>query len=126
MCSPDGPATTQVGAPGAAIEYEGISAVRRSRQCPLSGNLSGRAEWPLLAVNGSTSKRGSDPEGRYWLAVALQKSGDADQMRMQLNTILEQARSNPRFFRKENREWIYKARSLLRNSKFQIPDSKSI
>ena len=68
------------------------------------------------------TKRSSDPEGRYWLAVALQESGDIDQVRIQLNTILEQARSNPRFFRKENREWIYKARSLIRDSRFGIRD----
>jgi hypothetical protein len=42
---------------------------------------------------------------------------------MHLNTILEQARSNPRFFRRETREWIYKARNLIRDSRFQIPDS---
>ncbi|HTY62320.1 MAG TPA: tetratricopeptide repeat protein [Acidobacteriota bacterium] len=63
------------------------------------------------------SKRGSDPEGRYWLAVALQKTGDRDQMRAQLTMIAEQARSNPRFFRKENREWIYRARQLIRDSR---------
>jgi tetratricopeptide (TPR) repeat protein len=68
------------------------------------------------------AKRDSDPEGRYWLAVALQKSGDLEQMRMQLNTILEQARSNPRFFRKENREWNYKARNLIRDSRFGVRD----
>ncbi len=60
--------------------------------------------------------RGSDPEGRYWLAVACQKSGDLADMEVQLKTILDQARSNPRFFRKENREWIYRARLLLRQS----------
>jgi tetratricopeptide (TPR) repeat protein len=65
------------------------------------------------------AKRDSDPEGRYWLAVALQKSGDLQQMRMQLSTILEQARSSPRFFRKENREWIYKARNLIRDSRLK-------
>jgi tetratricopeptide (TPR) repeat protein len=58
--------------------------------------------------------RGSDPEGRYWLAVALQNTGEFENMRTQLRTILEQARSNPRFFRKENREWLYRARLLLR------------
>ncbi len=66
------------------------------------------------------TKRNSDPEGRYWLAVALQKSGDIDQMRIQLNIILDQARSNPRFFSKENREWIYKARGMIRDSRFEI------
>jgi tetratricopeptide (TPR) repeat protein len=64
--------------------------------------------------------RSSDPEGRYWLAVALQKIGDLEQMRVQLNTIIEQARSNPRFFRKENREWIYRARNLMRYSRSGI------
>ncbi len=58
--------------------------------------------------------RGSDPEGRYWLAVAYQKLGKPEEMRVQLNTILEQARSNPRFFRKENRQWILRARRLLK------------
>jgi len=60
-------------------------------------------------------RRGSDPQGRYWLAVALQRSGRIDEMRAQLNLILDQARSNPRFFRKENRAWIYQARMLLRS-----------
>lgn len=58
--------------------------------------------------------RVSNPEGRYWLAIALQRMGKDDQMRAQLATILEQARSNPRFFRKENREWLYRARVGLR------------
>jgi tetratricopeptide (TPR) repeat protein len=61
-------------------------------------------------------RRDSDPEGRYWLAVALRKTGAADQMRMQLNTILDQARTNPRFFRKGNRQWLYRARLLLRGA----------
>jgi hypothetical protein len=61
-------------------------------------------------------RRGSDPEGRYWLAAALDRAGCAEEKRTQLRTILEQARSNPRFFRKENREWIYRARQLLRDS----------
>jgi hypothetical protein len=61
-------------------------------------------------------KRNYDPEGRFWLAVALQKKGDLEEMRVQLNLILAQARSHPRFFRKENREWIYLARNMIRNS----------
>ncbi len=60
--------------------------------------------------------RGSDPEGRYWFAVALEKLGKPEQMRVQLNTILDQARSNPRFFRRENRQWILSARTLLKSS----------
>ncbi len=59
-------------------------------------------------------RRGSDPEGRYWLAIALMKTGKPNEMRIQLNTILDQARSSPRFFRKENRAWIYRTRVLLR------------
>jgi tetratricopeptide (TPR) repeat protein len=59
-------------------------------------------------------RRSSDPEGRYWLAVALRRSGKLDEMRVQLSAILEQARTSPRFFRRENREWIYRARMLLR------------
>jgi len=79
-----------------------------------TGNVEKGAEFLRYFLN----KRSSDPEGRYWLAVALLKSGDMDQMRVQLNTILDQARSNPRFFRKENREWIYRARNLIRDSRF--------
>jgi tetratricopeptide (TPR) repeat protein len=66
------------------------------------------------------TKRGSDPEGRYWLAMALQRAGDSEQMRVQLNMIVEQARSNPRFFRKENREWVYRARGMIRDSRSEI------
>jgi|WetSurMetagenome_2_1015567.scaffolds.fasta_scaffold08337_3 hypothetical protein len=63
------------------------------------------------------AKRNSDPEGRYWLAAALNKSGDFEQMRIQLHMIFQQARSGPRFFRKENREWIYRARMMIRKSR---------
>jgi hypothetical protein len=75
----------------------------------------GNAEKALEFLRFFLTKRGSDPEGRYWLAMALQKSGDSEQMRVQLKMIIEQARSNPRFFRKENREWIYRARNALRS-----------
>ena len=63
------------------------------------------------------SRRDADPEGRYWLAVALQKSGDTDKARLQLTLIIDQAKANPRFFRRRNREWIYRARSLVRELK---------
>ncbi len=59
--------------------------------------------------------RASDPEARYWFAMALKETGALEEMRVQLNTLLEQARSNPRFFRREKREWIYRARLLLRD-----------
>jgi tetratricopeptide (TPR) repeat protein len=58
--------------------------------------------------------RSSDPEGRYWFAVALGKAGNTAQMRSELRTLMEHARSSPRFFRRENRKWIYLARILLR------------
>ena len=58
--------------------------------------------------------RGSDPEARYWLAEALDRLGHRDEARSQLATILEQSRSNPRFFRREHRRWIHQARQLLR------------
>jgi tetratricopeptide (TPR) repeat protein len=74
-------------------------------------------------LNSFLEQRGSDPEGRYWLAVALQTLGDLDQMRFQLNMIQEQARSNPRFFRKERREWIYRARNMIRS--VRIPEGHS-
>lgn len=65
-------------------------------------------------------RRSSDPEGRYWLAFALRRSGKLDEMRIQLNTILEQARTSPRFFRREKREWIYRARVLLRGQTYDL------
>jgi len=80
----------------------------------------GNAEKAMEFLKYFLSKRGSDPEGRYWLAMALQKTGDNEQMRAQLHVIAEQARSNPRFFRKENREWIYRARAMIRDSRFEI------
>jgi tetratricopeptide (TPR) repeat protein len=77
----------------------------------------GRVDKAIEFLEFFLSKRGSDPEGRYWLAVALQETGDTGQVRAQLDLIAEQARSNPRFFRKENREWIYRARQMIRNLK---------
>ena len=61
-------------------------------------------------------ERASDPEARYWLAVALERADCAEEMRIQLHTLLEQARSNPGLFRKENREWVLRARALVRSS----------
>jgi tetratricopeptide (TPR) repeat protein len=56
----------------------------------------------------------SDPEARYWLAVALQKDDRVEEMCIQLHTLLGQARSGPRLSRRENREWVLRARALLR------------
>jgi len=78
----------------------------------------GNAEKAIEFLKHFLTKRGSDPEGRYWLAVAARETGDTDQMRLQLQSILDQARSSPRFFRKENREWIYRARTMIRDSRF--------
>ncbi len=58
--------------------------------------------------------RASDPEGRYWLAHAFKQSGRLEETRAQLNTILELARTQPRFFRREHRQWIYRTRMMLR------------
>ncbi len=82
----------------------------------------GNAEKGLEFLKFFLTKRDSDPEGRYWMAVALQKLGDSGQMRVQLGMIVEQARSHPKFFRKENREWIYRARKMIRDSRFEIRD----
>jgi tetratricopeptide (TPR) repeat protein len=60
------------------------------------------------------TERQSDPEGRYWLAVALRDVGEQQEMRTQLRTILDQTRSNPRYFTRENRRWIFLARTMLR------------
>jgi tetratricopeptide (TPR) repeat protein len=61
-------------------------------------------------------RRASDAEARYCLALAHERLGRRDAMKTELSTLLEQARSNPRFFRKVNRKWIYRARVLLRGS----------
>jgi len=77
----------------------------------------GNFEKGIEFLNYFLSRRDSDPRGRYWLAIALQKTGDLAQMSFQLNRIVQQARSNPGFFRKANREWIYRARMMIRDSK---------
>ncbi len=74
----------------------------------------GRVEKATEFLKFFLESRSSDPEGRYWLAVALQKKGNPEGMRTQLKIMLDQARSNPRFFRKESREWLYRARLFLR------------
>ena len=74
----------------------------------------GSAEKGKEFLNYFLTRRAADPEGRYWLAVALQKSGDPDGARFQLTMIIDQAKANPRFFRKRNREWIYRARTMMR------------
>jgi len=84
------------------------------RQVGKSSLHTGKLEKALEFLNFFLENRASDPEARYWLAISLQRMGKDDQMRTQLATILEQARSNPRFFRKENREWLYRSRLHLR------------
>jgi hypothetical protein len=59
----------------------------------------------------------SDPEARFLRAVELRQTGDIDGMRAQLHAILEQARSNPKFFRQTGREWVLRARGLLFESR---------
>jgi cytochrome c-type biogenesis protein CcmH/NrfG len=62
------------------------------------------------------NEHGSDPEARYWLAVALGEADCPEEMIVQLHTLLEQARSNPRQSRRESREWVLRARALLRGN----------
>ncbi len=59
----------------------------------------------------------SDPQARYWLAVALQRADRMEEMGIQLATLLEQARSNPGLARREKREWVLRARALVRSSR---------
>ena len=76
----------------------------------------GELETSLVFLRCFLEFRSSDPEGRYWLAFGLKKLEKTDEMRAELSTLLNQARSNPRFFRKGNRRWLYQARMLLRQS----------
>lgn len=85
-----------------------------------------RLEKALEFLRFFLQRRGSDPEGRYWLAVALRKAGKADEMRAELNTILDQARASPRFFRRENRSWIYRARVLLHSQTSDLRPPTSV
>ncbi|MEJ2246801.1 MAG: tetratricopeptide repeat protein, partial [Acidobacteriota bacterium] len=62
-------------------------------------------------------KRDTDPEARYWMAVALQKTGQTAPMVGELKLIMDQARENPRSFRGKNRQWIYRARDMLREAR---------
>jgi tetratricopeptide (TPR) repeat protein len=73
----------------------------------------GRVDKAIEFLRYFLERRTSDPEGRYWLAVALRRAGKTEEMRTHLNTVLDQARTNPRFFRKQNRNWIYRSRLLL-------------
>ncbi len=73
----------------------------------------GKVEKAIEFLRFFLENRSSDPEGRYWLAVALQKTGDLDQMKTELNSLLERAKTNPKFFSRGNREWLYRARVLL-------------
>jgi tetratricopeptide (TPR) repeat protein len=76
----------------------------------------GNTDKGIEFLNHFLTKRSSDPEGRYWLAIALKKSGNIEQMQFQLHMIVQQARANPGFFRKEHREWVYRARMMIRDS----------
>jgi tetratricopeptide (TPR) repeat protein len=62
-------------------------------------------------------KHDTDPEARYWMAVALQKTGQTAQMVGELKLIMDQVRANPRSFRRKNRQWIYRARDMLRETR---------
>lgn len=76
----------------------------------------GAADEAVDLLRSFLKEHGSDPEARYWLAVGLQRTDCPEEMIIQLHTLLEQARSNPRQSRRENREWILRARALVRSS----------
>lgn len=106
--------------PGALARYEeaygldpGFGAGDISREmgkaCLHAGSL-GKA---VRFLQDFLKERPSDPEGRYWLAVALEKSRDREGMRVHLNILLDHARSSTRLFRRKHQEWIRRARMLL-------------
>ena len=76
----------------------------------------GEVEKGIEFLRAFLESRGSDPEARYWLAVALGRLERTDEMHAELQSMLDSARANPRFFRKGNRKWLYRARGLLRES----------
>ncbi len=76
----------------------------------------GERQKAMEFLNHFLQGRSSDPEGRYWLALAYRREGNVEEMIRQLELIVTEARKNPRFFRKENRKWLYQARVLLRQS----------
>jgi predicted Zn-dependent protease len=77
----------------------------------------GKVEKAIEFLHFFLKERHSDPEGRYWLAVAQGKQGNLRESKAELSILLEQARSGPRFFRKENRRWIFLARGLSSGSR---------
>jgi tetratricopeptide (TPR) repeat protein len=62
-------------------------------------------------------KHDTDPEARYWMAVALQKTGQTARMVGELKLIMDQVRANPRSFYRQNRQWVYRARDMLRETR---------
>jgi tetratricopeptide (TPR) repeat protein len=77
----------------------------------------GNIEKGVEHLNQFLKMRSSDPEGRYWLAVALEKTGNVSQMIGELNLIMGQVRANPRALRREARPWAYRARTMLRRAR---------
>jgi tetratricopeptide (TPR) repeat protein len=94
--------------------------LRETGKCCLHAGETGKA---VEALERFVAQRGDDPEGRYWLATALGKTGDRDMMIYHLNVLLEQARAQPGIFRKQNREWIYRAGKAIRDARVRIRNS---
>ena len=63
------------------------------------------------------NKRNMDPEARYWLAVALQRTGDTTQMIGELNRILYRAKADRSLFGGKNRHWVLASRDMLREAR---------
>lgn len=74
----------------------------------------GETEKAIGSLKSFLGEHPSDPEARYWLAAALERNDCAEEMRIQLHTLLEQARSSPRLSRTLDREWVLRARALIR------------
>ena len=62
-------------------------------------------------------KHDTDPEARYWMAVALQKSGQTARMVGELKLIMDQVRAHPRSFYRQNRQWVHRTRDMLRETR---------
>lgn len=85
----------------------------------------GAADEAVDLLSSFLKEHGSDPEARYWLAVGLQRTDCPEEMIVQLHTLLEQARSSPRQSRREDREWILRARALVRSSSVVPPAAEN-
>lgn len=74
----------------------------------------GRDEEARDILREYTNRRSFDPEGLYWLGLALSREGDAPAAREALEQAIEAARSAPSQRRRQIGRWGSKASKLLR------------